>query len=152
MRLRSYVSFTAPLVLVIACGSSPKVEPETAATASPVGTASGESPVSLSAAECDALLHEAQAEMDAEHIKVDKPCKTDADCVEVKGHACDFSCVDGAIPKAELADWDAELAKTKDTHCKKWEVASCAKTSPAPAASCADGKKPACQAGHCALK
>lgn len=153
----------AALVPALACGSSPKPEPTSpTATAEPApapteekaadADAAAAAPAKMSAADCDALVAEAQAEMDAEHIKVDKPCKKDADCVGVKGHACDFTCVDGAIPKGELAEWDKELARMKDGTCKKWADNECATISAKAAPTCQEGKKPACQAGHCVLK
>jgi hypothetical protein len=148
--------------IIAACGGSPAPEPVVGVAPEPTPPVATEAtppepppeakPEKMSAADCDALLHEAQAAMDAEHIKVDKPCKKDADCMGVPGHACDFTCVDGAIPKAEQADWDEELAKVKEGPCKKWADNACAETSAPPAPTCKDDKKVACVKAHCVLK
>jgi hypothetical protein len=146
---------------VIACGGTPTPEPAIGTTSEPPPSAPAPAeakpetpsePAQMSAADCDTLLHDAQAAMDAEHIKVDKPCKKDADCVGVKGHACDFACVDGAIPKGEQAEWDSELAKVMDGACKTWEASGCPSTSPAPAPTCKDDKKVVCVNAHCVMK
>jgi hypothetical protein len=149
---------------IIACGGTPRSEPaigttDEAPAGEPVAAAPAEAPpaeagepTKMSAADCDTLLHDAQAAMDAEHIKVDKPCKKDADCVGVKGHACDFACVDGAIPKGEQAEWDSELTKVMEGPCKTWEASGCPSTSPAPAPMCKDDKKVVCVNAHCVMK
>ncbi len=133
----------------------PPAETKTAGTAAPQGAA----PKKMSVDECKSLREEAQSEMDAEIIKVDKACKAIADCEIVKGHACDFSCATVAIPKSELADWNAELTKMKEGACKKWTENDCPTINPPRAAAgggappwCRDDKKLACEKGHCVLK
>ena len=159
---------------VFACGSTPKSEPGAAtampsatapsvpasASAMPASTADAASPTTAAdagggdkAAQCDALVAEANTELDAERIKVDKACKKDADCMPIKGRACGFVCTTGAIPKAEEKEWTAELTRMKDGPCKKWEEMECSKVSPPRKPTCAnDSKKPACEKGLCILK
>lgn len=175
MRKSNVVAFvlsSLAIGLVVACGSSPKPDTNTATTPSatppttdmpnPAGAVTASTADAGGGAtadagmtkdqQCDALLHDAQAEMDAEHIKVDTPCKKDADCVAVKGHACDFACVDGAIPKGEQKEWDREIASLKTGLCKKWEDDGCKKADAKPPTCSDDKKKPACDKGHCILK
>ncbi|MBX3214746.1 MAG: hypothetical protein KF850_22105 [Labilithrix sp.] len=147
---------------VVACGSEPKKEP-TVATA-PTETAPAETAVAPAAdadaggaakpdkqAECDALLDEANAELDAERIAVDKLCKKDADCTPIKGRACGFVCETGAIPKSEQKEWDDTVQKVKDAQCKKWGEQDCASLRTKPPPTCQE-RKVWCDKGHCALK
>ena len=154
---------------LFACGSSQKPEPVTY-TPAPVETApepraaepvtpevavdAGATPTAADkSAACTTHLHDAQAEMDAELIKVDTTCKKDADCMTVKGHACDFTCTTAAIPKAEQKEWDREMTALGTGACKAWTDGDCAKLTDTKAPTCADeGKKASCQKGHCVLK
>lgn len=102
-------------------------------------------------AQCDALRAEAQSAMDAERIAVDKLCKKDADCMPIKGRACNFECVNGAIPKSEEKEWNEELKKVKEGPCKQWTDNECAKLDTRPAPKCEE-RKVWCDKGHCALK
>ena len=176
IRTNSMVMSIGFLFVVAACGGSPKPEPGTgtstptatppspdAAAATPVSTGDATASADAGAgdggsgggkaAECTALRDEAQSEMDAERIKVDKICKKDADCMVIKGRACAFNCTSGAIPKAEEKDWTSELEKVKSGPCKKWTDMDCEKIAPPRAQTCTqEGKKASCQAGHCTLK
>ena len=102
--------------------------------------------------QCDTLRNDAQSEMDAEIIKVDKACKKDADCMPIKGRACGFACTSGAIPKGEQAEWDKEMASVKGGPCKKWEEMGCKKADAKPPTCDKDKMKAACDKGHCILK
>lgn len=177
MRKSNVVAFVLSSLtvgLIVACGSSPKPDVSTPPTPSATPTTPSTSELTPEAGsptatadaggggtadagmtkeqQCDALLHDAQAEMDAEHIKVDTPCKKDADCTLVKGHACDFTCTDGAIPKGELKEWDRELAALKTGQCKKWEDLGCKKPDAKPPTCTDEKKKAACDKGHCVRK
>jgi len=167
------------VVTAVACGSAPKPDlgattpsvpsaasaepPSTAGAASavpaassaaPAATASAAAPAKMTAADCDKLVDDANVELDAERIKVDKVCKKDADCMVINGRACGFVCPTGAIPKGEEPEWSREVKSVKENMCKKWTENDCAKISPAkPPAKCPEeGKKPACKAGKCILK
>jgi hypothetical protein len=158
--------FTVALVALAACGSDPKPEP-TAATATasseppPAPAASSAAPAASAApeppkvdpkiAECDTLRDQANEQLDAERIAVDKDCKKDADCVAIKGRACGFDCVNGAIPKALEKDWNARVSKVKDGQCKKWDSNECAKLKTKTQPECKD-RKVVCEAKHCVLK
>lgn len=133
--------------------SSASAAPPASASAAPASSASS-APAKMTAADCDKLVDEANVELDAERIKVDKACKKDADCIGIRGRACTFTCQNGAIPKAEQADWDKEVASVKDNQCKKWSDNECAKISPPkkPPTCADDAKKPACNKGKCILK
>ncbi|MBX3264737.1 MAG: hypothetical protein KF782_34005 [Labilithrix sp.] len=146
----------------VACGSEPKREPTVAtvptdtAPASPQATPEVEADAGGPAkpdkqAECDALLDEANAELDAERIAVDKLCKKDADCTPIKGRACGFACVTGAIPKSEEKEWNDTVQKVTDTQCKKWNEQDCASLRTKPPPTCQE-RKVWCDKGHCALK
>lgn len=159
------------IAAVVACGSSPKAEPvtppsppempetpaaapdaggETAAAAADAGAADA---AGDKAAQCSALVNDANSELDAERIKVDTVCKKDSDCMPIKGHACGFVCTTGAIPKGEEKEWTTELTNVKNGPCKKWEEMDCAKVTPPRTPTCSqDGKKPACDKGRCILK
>jgi hypothetical protein len=155
--------------VVFACGSDPKPDPATAATtasampetpppaassAAPAASASAapEAPkVDPKIAECDQLRDDANQTLDAERIGVDKDCKKDADCVAIKGRACGFDCVNGAIPKALEKDWNARVAKVKDGQCKKWDANECSKLKTRPTPECKD-RKVVCEAKRCVLK
>lgn len=159
------------VAVVVACGSEPKRDPATSPTASVTGSvgpmtsaSSSSAPASSAAsggadaggkpdkqAECDALLDDANSTLDAERIAVDKLCKKDADCMPIKGRACGFVCVTGAIPKIEEKDWNESLTKVKDGACKKWEANECAKLKTKPPPTCTE-RKVWCDKGHCALK
>ena len=177
MRKSNVVAFVLSSLavgLILACGSSPKPDTSTptpsatpttpstsktdapdasGATASTPDAGGGAAPAAPTKEEqCDAILHDATAELDAEHIKVDTACKKDADCMTVKGHACEFTCVDGAIPKAEQKEWDREMAQVKAGPCKKWADLGCKKADAKPATCTEDKKKPACDKGHCVLR
>lgn len=102
--------------------------------------------------QCDALQADAQSEMDAERIKVDKACKKDADCMPIKGRACQFICTNGSIPKAEEKEWQRELTAVNDGPCKKWNDMGCKKPDAKPPTCSDDKKKPACDRGHCVLR
>lgn len=102
--------------------------------------------------QCEALQSDAQSEMDAERIKVDTACKKDADCMPIKGRACQFICTNGSIPKAEQKEWDREMASVKDGPCKKWAELGCKKPDAKPPTCSDEKKKPTCTAGHCSLK
>jgi hypothetical protein len=164
------------VAVVVACGSDPKKDP---VTSTPTASASGSSSApaasgSASASgasstaatppaadagggksdkqtECDALLDDANSTLDAERIAVDKACKKDADCMPIKGRACGFVCVTGAIPKIEEKDWTESLTKVKNGACKKWETNECAKLKTKPPPTCTE-RKIWCDKGHCALK
>lgn len=127
--------------------------PATSASAAPASSAPA-APAKMTAADCDKLVEEANVELDAERIKVDKACKKDADCIGIKGRACTFTCQNGAIPKAEQGDWDKEVASVKDNQCKKWSENDCSKISPPkkPPTCADDAKKPSCNKGKCILK
>lgn len=155
--------FTA--FVMVACGSDPKPEP-TAATATattepppapsdaPAASASAapeEPKVDPKIAECDQLRDEANQSLDAERIAVDKDCKKDADCVGIKGRACGFDCVNGAIPKSLEKDWNARLQKVKDGQCKKWDDNECSKLKTKAQPECKD-RKIVCENKHCVLK
>ena len=177
MRKSNVVAFVLSSVavgLVLACGSSPKPDVSTPPTPSatpsampsamPASTsdAGGGATASADAGsadagpskdeQCTALQNDAQSEMDAERIKVDKQCKKDADCMPIKGRACQFICTNGSIPKAEQADWDKEMAAVKAGQCKKWEEMGCKKPDAKPPTCSDDKKKPFCDKGHCTLK
>lgn len=154
--------------MVAACGSEPKKEPTAAtatapvempppptttpeAAAAPDALDAGAAAKSDKQAECDALLDEANSALDAERIAVDKLCKKDADCMPVKGRACGFACVTGAIPKVEEKEWNETLQKVKDGQCKKWNEGECTKLKTKPAPVCRD-RKVWCDKGHCALQ
>lgn len=170
----AFILSSLAIGLILACGSSPKPDTKTATTpsATPSTSASG-TPASTSDGgggasaagdagtadagmtkeqHCDELLHDAQAELDAEHIKVDTVCKKDADCMIVKGHPCEFACTDGAIPKAEQKEWDREMAQVKAAQCKKWSDLGCKKPDAKPPTCTDDKKKPTCDRGHCVLR
>ena len=162
--LLAFASVSFGLFVVAACGESlpkapdvgvtPPVPSAPALPAAPDTTADSgaaatpAAPAKMTASECDALVDEANHELDAERIKVDKACKKDADCVVIKGRACSFACSNGAIPKAEQAEWDGTVTKVKDGQCKKWADNDCAKTTPPKTPTCKD-VKPGCKAGHC---
>ncbi|MBX3220734.1 MAG: hypothetical protein KF795_09460 [Labilithrix sp.] len=148
---------------VVACGSEPKKEP-TVATATPPAEVAPEAVPDAGAesteagagkpdkqTECDTLLDEANAELDAERIAVDKLCKKDADCTPIKGRACGFVCATGAIPKAEEKEWNDTVQKVKDGQCKKWSEQDCASLRTKPPPTCQE-RKVWCDKGHCALK
>jgi hypothetical protein len=166
---------TLVLSLVVACGGGqtpaggsattpaapepPSASNATAAAGADAGAAGPGAPAATAdagggkAAECTHLANDAHSEMDAEIIKVDTGCKKDADCMVVKGHACDFTCVTAAIPKAEEKEWTRELGVMKSGPCKKWAELDCAKEGDGKAPTCSDdSKKAACKAGHCVLK
>jgi hypothetical protein len=154
--------------LLAACGSDAKKEP---ASPPPTASESGPSPAATPSAtaaatpavpdagsgksdkqtECDELLNDANSTLDAERIAVDKLCKKDADCMPIKGRACNFVCVTGAIPKVEDKDWNDALTKVKDGPCKKWEANECSKLRTKPPPTCQD-RKVWCDKGHCSLK
>lgn len=162
--------FSTTVFVAVACGGAPapmvpEVTPPGASdSAKPVDTAPPSTPASASsapaapakmtAADCDKLVEEANVELDAERIKVDKACKKDADCIGIRGRACTFTCQNGAIPKAEQGDWDKEIANVKDHQCKKWSENECSKISPPknPPTCADDAKKPSCNKGKCILK
>lgn len=178
MRKSNVVAFVLSSLavgVIVACGSSPKPDTKTATTpsATPTTTATAETATDASTGsaaatadagggtadagqtkeqQCEEILHDAQAELDAEHIKVDAPCKKDADCMLVKGHACEFVCVDGAIPKAEQKEWDREITHVKAAQCKKWSDMGCKKADAKPPTCTEEKKKAACDKGHCVLK
>ena len=79
-------------------------------------------------------------------------CKKDADCMPIKGRACQFICTNGSIPKAEQAEWDKEMTAVKAGPCKKGDELGCKKPDAKPPTCSDDKKKPACDKGHCALK
>jgi hypothetical protein len=172
------VLLASGIAVVVACGSDPKKDPATSSpTASGTGSSSPTTSASSSAAssassgsttaaaapdaggsgksdkqtECDALLEDANSTLDAERIQVDKQCKKDTDCMPIKGRACGFVCVTGAIPKVEEKDWTGALTKVKDGPCKKWEANECAKLKTKPPPTCTE-RKIWCDKGHCALK
>lgn len=162
------------IAVAVACGGTPtppvvpdvtppsgsdSAKPETSATPPSSGSAtSTDKPPAgggkMTAAECDALQDDANVSLDAARIEVDKTCKKDADCVGIHGRACNFTCQNGAIPKADQPKWDGVVTKVKDNQCKKWSENDCPKTSPPKKApTCADdAKKPACNKGKCILK
>ncbi len=163
---------TTAFALLIACGSDAKKEPAApaatatdstppevpppppataTATAPPVAAAPDAGGKSDKQAECDALIEDANSSLDAERIAVDKLCKKDADCMPVKGRACGFKCVTGAIPKAEEKEWNETLTKVKDNQCKKWDANDCIKLRTKAPPTCQD-RKVWCDKGHCALK
>lgn len=162
------VAATTAFAFLIACGAEPKKEPSATGTVVPpppvLPPPASEaralpSPPAPDAgggksdkqAECDALLDEANSSLDAERIAVDKLCKKDVDCMPVKGRACGFACVTGAIPKAEEKEWSDTLTKVKDGQCKKWDANDCAKLRTKSPPTCQD-RKVWCDKGHCALK
>ena len=182
MRKSNVVAFvlsSLALGVVLACGSDPKPDPNVAMpSATPTTPATGDlAPDAAGGSsggatstgdagggaatadagmskdqQCEALVHDAHAEMDAEHIKVDTPCKKDTDCMLVKGSACDFTCVDGAIPKAEQKEWDREIKSVTEGLCKKWLDTGCKKPDAKPPVCTNDKKKAACDKGHCVLR
>jgi hypothetical protein len=181
MRKSNVVAFVLSSVavgLVVACGSSPKPDTNTATTpsATPTTTATstpdmagdastggatsttgdagggGTAAAPTKEQQCETLQSDAQAEMDAERIKVDKTCKKDADCMPIKGRACQFICTNGSIPKSEQAEWDREMKAVNDGPCKKWNELGCKKADAKPPTCSDDKKKPACDKGHCILK
>lgn len=154
------VPFVASIVVAAACGSPPTPDvpsveppaPPSPATEPKETTAPATTGGKLTADQCKALSDEAQAEMDAEQIKVDHECKADSDCVAVTSRACLFKCENAAIPKGDLANWDAELKKVKEGPCKKWTEGDCATTTPPPANLQCQEKKPACVNKHCVMR
>ncbi|HVJ93970.1 MAG TPA: hypothetical protein VM580_29475, partial [Labilithrix sp.] len=100
---------------------------------------------------CDALVDDANVTLDAERIAVDKVCKKDADCMPIKGRACGFVCVTGAIPKAEEKEWNESVQKVKDGACKKWTESDCVSLKTKAPPTCQE-RKVACEKGHCVLK
>ena len=102
-------------------------------------------------AECATIMDDANQALDAERIAVDKDCKKDADCVGVKGRACGFNCVTGAIPKALEKDWNGVVTKVKDNQCKKYDANECIKYKAVQTPDCKD-RKVACEKNHCILK
>src|SRR5687767_403718 len=117
MRKSNVVAFVLSSLavgLILACGSDPKpnvpttpsATPTTTASATPLPDATGTTASTGDAGgggggadagptkeqQCETLQSDAQAEMDAERIKVDKTCKKDADCMPIKGRACQFIC------------------------------------------------------------
>jgi hypothetical protein len=163
------VAATTAFAFLIACGSEPKKEPtastataSVSATPPPLPAASDAKPNVASApdagggksdkqTECAALVDDANSSLDAERIAVDKVCKKDVDCMPIKGRACGFNCVTGAIPKVEEKEWNETLTKVKDGPCKKWDANECAKLRTKPPPTCQD-RKVWCDKGHCALK
>jgi len=153
--------------IVLACGSDPKPDPATpapsasvspeaiappsTASAAPVTSASAAPAVDPKIADCEKLRTDANESLDAKRIEVDKDCKKDADCVGIKGHACGFDCVNGAIPKSLEKSWNDAVSKVKDGQCKKWDANECAKIRNKPAPTCKD-QKIACDKGRCILK
>ncbi len=157
-----FVSFST--ALVVACGSEPKKETATATapSAEPASADAGGAAETVAAAdagggksdkqtECDALLDDANASLDAKRIEVKMACKKDDDCVAIKGRACHFSCANGAIPKTEEKAWTAAVQKAKDGQCKKWDEKECSKLRTKPTPTCQD-RKVWCEKGQCALK
>ena len=163
---------TLALISVIACGSSPppnKPEPtpptpsattaSTGTTPATTGDAGGGGAADAATAaapskeeQCETLRNDAPSEMDAEIIKVDKPCKKNDDCMAVKGRACGFVCVTAAIPKAEEKDWTKEIGTVNDGPCKKWKEMECAKADAKKPTCEKDKMKATCEKGHCILK
>jgi hypothetical protein len=153
-------------VLAGACGggSEPAVPttPTPALTEAPPAAGAAEAGAPTAAADtadaapskearCDALRNEAQSTLDAERIAVDKLCKKDSDCMPIKGSACNFECVNGAIPKSEEKDWNESLKKVKEGACKQWADNNCASVDTSHPPKCVE-KKVWCDKGHCALK
>lgn len=170
LSLSALALLSTGVFVAVACGGTPapmvpEVTPPVASdSAKPVDTAppsvpasassAAAAPAKMTAADCDKLVEEANVELDAERIKVDKVCKKDADCIGIRGRACTFTCQNGSIPKAEQAEWDKEVANVKDHQCKKWSENECSKISPPknPPTCADDAKKPSCNKGKCILK
>lgn len=171
LSLSALALLSTGVFVAVACGGVPTPEvpnvtpPISSDSAKPLDTAPPSSgaasasaapaaPAKMTAADCDKLVEEANVELDAERIKVDKVCKKDADCIGIRGRACTFTCQNGAIPKAEQGDWDKEVASVKDHQCKKWSENECSKISPPknPPTCADDAKKPSCNKGKCILK
>lgn len=165
--LKTGLVLSVATALVIACGSDPKPEPVTppptpsapAVDAAAPATSSAATPAPVDAgpktdpkvAECAAIQDDANQALDAERIAVDKDCKKDADCVGIKGRACGFNCVTGAIPKALEKDWNAVVTKVKDNQCKKYDANECIKYKAVQTPDCKD-RKIACEKSRCVLK
>jgi hypothetical protein len=159
------------LTLAVACGGAPDLgaglpsvpsglpaAPTAAAPAAPAADAAAApadagaaAPKKITAAECQAFATSAQEELDAERIKVDKPCKKADDCIFVKAHACDFTCDNATIPKAEEGEWQREMKEVTAGPCKKWADNDCKTVDPKPAPAC-QKKAIACEKGKCLLK
>lgn len=159
------------VVGLVACGSDPKPDPNTAPTATPSATAPATPdtaaptasvtaaapavdagpPVDPKVAECEGYRTDAGESLDAKRIEVDKDCKKDADCAPIKGRACGFECVTGAIPKSLTKNWDTAVTKVKGEQCKKWDDNKCSTVVNKPAPTCKD-QKVACDKGRCILK
>lgn len=165
---RALLGVVGSAVVIVACGAEPKKEPSAAGAVASGPPARAEAPEARAdaatsspdagsagkpdkQAECDAWLDDANGTLDAERIAVDKPCKKDTDCMPIKGRACGFVCVTGAIPKAEEKDWSEALTKVKEGPCKRWADNECAKLKTKPTPVCQD-RKLWCDKGHCALK
>jgi hypothetical protein len=148
------------VLAAVACGETQKPDPNTGGSSGttvvahppdgPVPTA--KPAAKLEAGDCQKLLDDAQSAMDAERIAVDKECKTDGDCMTVSAIACDFKCVSAAIPKNETKDWEDNLKVVNTGSCQKFVEGECGRHTLTNPATCKDGAKPFCQAGHCLLK
>ncbi len=152
---------TIALPAAVACGETQKPDPATGGSSGttvvahpPSGPVPSATPAAakLEAGDCQKLLDDAQSAMDAERIAVDKECKTDDDCMTVNAIACDFKCVSAAIPKNETKDWEDNLKQVNAGSCQKFIGGDCGRHTLTNPATCKDGAKPFCQAGHCLLK
>lgn len=98
--------------------------------------------------QCESLIVDAERKLADARNKASADCKKDDDCQLVETSACVPACNDRAIAKKAAGAYQKQREMLRNTSCKLWNDAECARTTPKPMPDC----KPlevACNANKC---
>jgi hypothetical protein len=117
--------------------------PPAAPVVTPAATSTG-----FTVAQCESLLIDAERKLSSERSRAPSDCKNDGDCQLVETSACIPACVDRAIAKKGVDHYMKEREILRQSSCKLWNDAECARTTPKPQPECPP-MKAVCKAGQC---
>jgi hypothetical protein len=146
--LPSFLLITA-LVGVGCLKSTPAPSEDAGTTAAPVVSATTTTNSNVfTVQQCESLVVDAERKLAEARNKAATDCKKNDDCQIIETSACVPACSDRAVAKKSVAAYAKERDMLRQSSCKLWNDAECARTTPKPAPQC-QTMKAVCNANKC---